>query len=217
MSDDQPHSQTSPESDAHYVRPKLAYDSLKLSFDGIGDHHPIWNSVRLRALTEFVHTHPFYLPKVVQGERFTDNVRTVMLRGVRNTGDTVILRIFWEEFKLIRNQWRSVYNTAIEQQLDKDSQPLTLLSGLLQKYNISTTDESHVLDALEAHLESNNAKTLGECKICYSNSINSVFVHESHACAVCNKCVERLGTNAATHSCPFCKTSYQRVVKLCIP
>jgi hypothetical protein len=208
--------------------PRVSYGAIRasLAFDTID--HPVWTSSRLHALTEYLHTRPEMARKLVLGERMTRDVTTALEVAVPQVTDHTVLRVFWEEFKLVRRRWREIYDRAIETQAERIACPEKCLARLLRKHDILMGERECPWTALERVLASladktttkQIATTSHECKICYTNPVDRAIVHADHACAICQECCARTRSDHDSHridKCPFCRTTYDKAVKLHIP
>lgn len=202
---------------------RIPYDSLRasLAFDTID--HPVWTPSRLHALTEYLHARPEMARKVVLGERMTRDVTTAIELAVPQVTDHTVLRVFWEEFKLVRRRWREIYDRAIETHVERSTCPETYLAHLLRKHDVDLGERECPWTVLERALSSladttkQIATTSHECKICYSKPVDRAIVHADHVCAICQECCARTRSDDSHPKCPFCRTTYDKAVKLHIP
>lgn len=196
----------------------VPYSAIRseMTFDAI--RHPIWTPPRLHALTEFVHAHPDLARKVLLGQRMTTHVTSTIRIAVPGVNDPTVLRIFWEEFKLVRSRWRAAYDEAIDMYRDRYDQPDRSISRLLQKYNVPINENESSWRVLEDFLlgKTKPEQLHAECKICYANPVTHAIVHDTHACAICQECCSRV-TRDGDSKCPFCRVTGGRVVKLHVP
>ena len=209
--------------------PRVSYGTIRASiaFDTID--HPVWTSSRLHALTEYLHARPEMARKVVLGERMTRDVTTALEVAVPQVTDQTVLRVFWEEFKLVRRRWREIYDRAIEAHAERIASPETYLAQLLRKHGVHVGERECPWTALERALVSLSDTTKQivttshtapphECKICYVHPADRAIVHADHACAICRECCARTRSDDSRPSkCPFCRTTYDKAVKLYIP
>ena len=205
---------------------RIPYDALRasLAFDAID--HPVWTASRLHALTEYLHARPEMARKVVLGERMTRDVTTAIEVAVPQVADHTVLRVFWEEFKLVRRRWREIYDRAIEARVERITCPETYLTHLIRKHGVDLGERECPWTALERALmslaDTTKQTTVSrphECKICYAKPVDRAIVHADHACAICRECCDRTQTAdpALSPRCPFCRTTYDKAVKLHIP
>jgi hypothetical protein len=120
--------------------------------------------------------------------------------------DRYILKIYWEEFKIIRGSFFEAYDKSI---LQYDLMPFEMK---IKKIFENKEDFNNQLDFdLAIHDYVNNSMTNNLCKICYDKSCNMGIVHKNHICSICDCCFSKLKDKK---TCPFCTLFFEKVLKI---
>lgn len=177
----------------------------------------LWNHDKLVELANFLYKsrRNSINQRLFHNTLFTKYIQEYFASIVKVQND-LILKIYWEEFKLIRSQFAEAYISALQQIEDIKENIEEKLYNLLQKNDIYIDDNATLYHNYENYIIETKTKMINNvCKICYNNTISHVIVHDKHTCAICHMCVQKLN-EMRTNSCPFCKINIQDYKKLII-
>lgn len=154
------------------------------------------------------------LHSLFHGINFTKRNQTIFTE-VLNVTDEHILRIYWEEFKLLRHQVKVEIDTHINAYIQRTES--NDVYHLLNKCNI-TYDKNESIEnifinhLINYHLE--YQESVQKCKICYHRICDTVLScdHKTKLkCAMCEVCFKQLRSN----KCPFCNVEIKSYSKIC--
>jgi hypothetical protein len=142
------------------------------------------------------------------GANFSKTIQNTLADTI-GVDDETILKVYWEEFKVIRNELKSTLSNWCLQYIDDKKTKQKDLLYLLEKKQIpfdhNESIESIFYDFL---VNDNHSKENYLCKICYENSIDCVILcnkaSNNNACTICKECVLKLSNNI----CPFCNVPF---------
>jgi hypothetical protein len=126
--------------------------------------------------------------------------------------DSLILKIYWEEFKTIRLLYKEIYFTSLNEYLAYKDNLENEIFKLLKVSEIQLDSTKNVIDNIKLYIEDNSRKTDTECKICYDNNATHLLQHKKHSCTICKECSQKI----LSSTCPFCKSKIEKTVKLIV-
>jgi Rps23 Pro-64 3,4-dihydroxylase Tpa1-like proline 4-hydroxylase len=130
---------------------------------------------------------------------FTRFIKEILVNILKIDND-MILKIYWNEFKLIRKTFKESYDNITCQTMNSNIKDN--IKKLFDKENIAFLESETVFDNIEQYVESSKNKECIQCKICYNQSVDHILVHDNQGCTICGECAEKFGSNT---DCPFCK------------
>lgn len=189
--------------------------------DGIIDvsdiTNPLWNHTKLIALSNFLEkSDEKTYKRMFYNTLFTKHIQQYLNELIKIENE-MILKIYWEEFKLFRGMFLEKYLTAIQTKREHTIHLEEHLTKLLQQ-EISF-DDNHtytLLQRMEMYINENKKKQNTQCKICYDNFVSHVIVHEEHTCTICVSCLDQIRRTTENTKCPFCKLNILETKKLFI-
>ena len=178
----------------------------------------LWNHTKLIGLYNFLEkSDEKTYKRMFYNTLFTKHIQQYLNELIKIENE-MILKIYWEEFKLFRGMFLEKYLNAKQTKIDQRIHLDEHLTKLLQQ-EISFDDNYTLLQHMEMYINENRKKQNTQCKICYDNLVSHVIVHEEHTCTICLSCtdqIRRTATTTQTMKCPFCKLDILDTKKLFI-
>jgi len=174
----------------------------------------LWNKTKLIQLSDFLENSDEQTYKrIFYNTLFTKNIQQYLKELIRVENE-MILKIYWEEFKLFRGVFLEKYLTFKQTKIDQRIHLEDYLIKMLKK-EISFDPNRTLLQHMEMYINENQKKQNTQCKICYDNLVSHVIIHEEHTCTICLSCLDQIRTTENS-KCPFCKLDILNSKKLFI-
>lgn len=176
-------------------------------------HNEVWSKQNLLVLLNYIYKNQ---NKQIYKQLFYNVLFTVPIQyhlsNILLINNDVILRIYWEEFKLLRLQIKEEYDNMIQKICDQTSNLHRYIVELFDREHIEV-DKNNVLSSVKIYINNikNNSNT--QCKICMDRNVDRVMVHNDHVCTICYECSLMIDKE---NGCPFCKDCILNVKKLFI-
>lgn len=212
---------------------------------GLHDYeHPIWTDERLHQLVLELYDDISLQRTVFHVDRFTQPVRQVLSATLSNVRDDTILRIFWEEFKLIRYQVQSVFYESNQSICAIATRHTTEKRDTPSDYPTThPTDSSHppshffyledtLHNLFQIHnipFASDNSSSVFDTLHDYMTESDKKINTECRVCYnknvnlvmihnthACTICDDCVAKLPTSDDCPFCKQVVQKILKLVI-
>jgi hypothetical protein len=174
----------------------------------------IWDADRLASVALHLYEYPNNLKSVMTNERMTKNVK-IVIKEVVQTEYQQILAIYWNEFKIIRNIFKDVYFSTVQEYEETRSKLINIiytqfeLNPYFFRSHGERTETKHksIVDMYLSFLYKFSPNEKLVCRICFDNQIDRVLAHKNgHACCICHECEQKLESRIT--KCPFCNVSY---------
>lgn len=174
----------------------------------------LWNHTRLIGMSNFLeNSDEKTYKRMFYNTLFTKNIKQYLNKLIKIENE-MILKIYWEEFKLFRGVFLEKYLIARQTKMDHRIHLEEHLTQLLQR-ELSFNKNYTLLQYMEMYINENRKKQNTQCKICYDNLVSHVIVHEEHTCTICVSCLNQIKAIENT-TCPFCKLDILDTKKLFI-
>lgn len=177
--------------------------------------NPLWNHTKLIGLSNFLEKSDEKTYKsIFYNTLFTKNIQQY-LKELIKIENRIILKIYWEEFKLFRGVFLEKYLKSKQTKMDQRIHLEEHLTLLLQE-EMFFDDNRTLVQNMQMYINENRKKQNIQCKICYDNLISHVILHDEHTCTICVSCLVQIRATENT-KCPFCKLDILDTKKLFIP
>jgi len=179
----------------------------------LGSKNVLWNETISKRFAVsyydmFINNRNKQINTIFFGQNFSKSIKQI-LSHVIGVNDDTILKIYWEGFKVIRNELKSILSQWCVEYIDHKNTKQKNLFYLLEKkqipFDANESIESIFYNFLST--EDNHFYENSTCKICYENMVDSVLLCNNaskKACTICNRCAHKLSDNM----CPFCKVPF---------
>ena len=176
----------------------------------------LWNDVNCKRLAKihfdmYVNNKSKQINSLFFGSNFSKQIKQVISSTI-GVGDDNILKIYWEELKLVRNDLRTVFNEWTTGYIDLiKTRKKDILHVLKQKdipFDESDSIESIFYDYLKDNKSDSGDKY--KCKICYDRNVDCVLLCENSSnkcCVLCKDCALKMKNN----DCPFCRVPFSSI------
>jgi hypothetical protein len=134
------------------------------------------------------------------------------LENVLNIFNMIILKVYWEEFKTIRGVFKDLYMNALNTKSYMKNNLENTIFQLFKNNEIKLKSEDLIYGLNTYVVETKDKEDIG-CKICYNNKTTHILTHETHACTICESCINNFNLNTP---CPFCRMNIENKLKLTI-
>ena len=173
----------------------------------------VWNKQRILSLLNYIHNNQSkkIYKQLFYNVLFTFSIQLHLI-NILSLNNDVILRIYWEELKLVRLRIKFEYDRVAEKLYDQTLNLDKYIVELFRNESIHI-DRSNVLESISNYINENKYNVNIQCKICMDRNVDSVLVHNDHVCTVCEECALIIDKE---NGCPFCRKSILDVKKLFI-
>jgi frataxin-like iron-binding protein CyaY len=114
----------------------------------------------------------------------------------------MILKIYWNEFKTFRTQYKELIIEKINEKIDQQNNLGKHIMELFKKNKLYFNGSEDVFTNVVDYIDENERKENIQCKICYNAKASVLLIHTDQACTICSTCVDKFSLNT---ECPFCK------------
>jgi hypothetical protein len=179
-------------------------------------HNVLWNDVNCKRLASqhfdmLLNNKSKQINSLFFGSNFSKQIKQLIALTIGIEDDN-ILKIYWEELKVVRNELRTLFNDWSTNYIDYIKTRKKDIFHALKQRNIifdeSDSIESIFFDFLTHHKSSSD--DIYKCKICYENNIECILLCENSSnksCVLCNDCAQKLRNK----DCPFCRVPFSSI------
>jgi hypothetical protein len=174
----------------------------------------LWSKHKLLDLANYITINSSHnkeiFERLIHNNVLTKHIRSY-LENVLKISNDMIIKVYWEEFKTIRNEYKIVFLAALNEKNNKKKNLELSIFQIFGKLDIHLDKEIDLIDSLETFVIETKTKVNMECKICYDKITAHVLIHDDHCCNICNTCIAHFRVNSP---CPFCQTNINGKLRL---
>jgi len=176
-------------------------------------HNELWCKQKLLVLLNYIYKNQ---NKQIYKQLFYNVLFTIPIQyhltNILLINNDVILRIYWEEFKLVRLHIKQEYDNTIQKICDQTTNLHKYVVELFEQEHI-LVDKKNIFGSVKDYVNNNKNNSNTQCKICMDRNVNRVLEHNNHVCTICYECSLKIDKE---NGCPFCKDCILNVKKLFI-
>jgi hypothetical protein len=179
-------------------------------------HNVLWNDVNCKRLASkhfdmLLNNRSKQINFLFFGSNFSKQIKQLLASTIGIEDDN-ILKIYWEEFKLVRNELRTLFNEWNTLYIDYIKTRKKDIFHVLKQRDV-LFDESDSIESLFYDYLTGNKSNTGDkyiCKICYERNVDCILMCDNSSnksCVICKNCSQKLKSN----TCPFCRVPFSSI------
>lgn len=159
----------------------------------------------LTKFSKHLYKNGFDVHKLLSLTNQTQIVKHIFSSFLNIDENSEIIRIYWEEFKLVKHIFINKYFNGLKNINNYFVNTLSFVKKRLyvEPYFDKFLGKQNFCLAFDKFCTNPNPTIDNKliCKICFNNQINNTIIHNSHCCAIiCDECIDKIND-----ICPFCQ------------